>query len=490
MREIEPGSGWFFMTSRKRPSIIIATPDPAAEAVLQKCMASNYTVDAVSEQSRWLEVLQSRRYEFIFVDVRFLARNRAAHPAANDVQRSLGAFVNSHPTANIVILCPPQMIRDAVYAVKAGASDYLSYPISPDEVRYITENIYENRRKQSELDYLRDQFREKDAFDIFETQSLLMRSVYDKIRSVAPTRTTVMLLGETGVGKGVMAGLIHSYSNRKDQQFISVHCGAIPDTLLESELFGHEKGAFTGAVRRKLGKFEIAHGGTIFLDEIGTISAAAQIKMLQVLQDRSFQRLGGQDVFETDARIIAATNTDLKKMSVDGYFRKDLFYRLNVFPIEIPALRERKEDIPHLTAAFLKRLNLFYAKGIGDVHPLVMEALQTYEWPGNIRELENLVERSYILEKSTTLTPESFPSELFASDVPITPFKVNPAETLAEVRRRGIENLERQYLKEVLARTRGRIDRSAQTAGVSTRQLRKLLAKYAIRKEDFKQPEP
>jgi DNA-binding NtrC family response regulator len=303
---------------------------------------------------------------------------------------------------------------------------------------------------------------------------------------VAATRTTVMLYGETGTGKGVVARLIHQQSNRKNNQFISVHCGAIPDTLVESELFGHEKGAFTGAVKRKLGKFEIAQNGTIFLDEIGTISPAAQIKLLQVLQDRTFQRVGGEEEIEADARVIAASNLDLKEMCEQGKFRKDLYYRLNVFPIDIPSLSDRKEDIQLLVEKFLINLNQLYSKEITGVHAVVMEALKRYDWPGNIRELENLIERSYILETSSTLMPDSFPGELFTGDEPIAQIALNPSHTLAEVRSRGIENIERQYLAEILTLNKGRINRAATHAGISTRQLHKLLTKYGIKKQDFR----
>ena len=267
---------------------------------------------------------------------------------------------------------------------------------------------------------------------------------------------------------------------------ISVHCGAIPDTLLESELFGHEKGAFTGAVRRRLGKFEIATGGTIFLDEIGTITPSAQIKLLQILQDQTFQRVGGEETLEANVRVITATNTDLKKMCEDGQFRKDLYYRLNVFPIEIPPLRDRPEDIPHLVEVFLKRMNKFSSKEIHHIHPRVLEAFTRYSWPGNIRELENLMERAFILETSSLLTPESFPSELFESEVPSASVFFDTQLTLTEVRHRGIEDIERHYLKEVLAKNQGRIKESASVAGVTTRQLHKLMKRYGIRKEEFR----
>ncbi len=261
----------------------------------------------------------------------------------NGCKTALQKFWHLYPSIEIIVMSPQKMIREAVMAVKAGANNYLTYPINSDEVKYITESIYETIILQSELDYLRDQFWQTDSLEIVKTKNPVMKKVFENIRSVAPTKTTVLLIGETGTGKGVLAKLIHQHSNRKDAQFISVHCGAIPDSLLESELFGHEKGAFTGAVRRKLGKFEIASGGSIFLDEIATITPSAQIKFLQILQDRILHRVGGEESIETNARVIAATNTDLKKMCDDSQFRNDLYYRLNVFPVKIPPLRERTE---------------------------------------------------------------------------------------------------------------------------------------------------
>jgi DNA-binding NtrC family response regulator len=379
-----------------------------------------------------------------------------------------------------------EAIREAVMAVKAGASNYLTYPINPDEVKFVTESIVELAMMQSELDYLRDKFWQGDELEIVQTRSPEMIKVFEKVRSVAQTKSTVLLVGETGTGKGVLAKLIHKHSHRGASKFISVHCGAIPDTLIESELFGHEKGAFTGAVRRRLGKFEIAKGGTIFLDEIGTISPSAQIKLLQVLQDGIFQRLGGEETIEANVRILAATNIDLKKMCDEGRFRGDLYYRLNVFPIDIPPLRERKEDIPLLVDVFLKKLNKFYPKRIRAVHPLTMEAFQKYHWPGNIRELENLMERAYILETSSVLTPESFPRELFTAD-PVLPWGAGDSmPSLAEARRKGLEQIETSYLKRLLEAHRGRINETAKSAGVTSRQLHKLMKKYGLRKEDFK----
>ena len=464
-------------------NILLISPDLSTHEAIRASLGDRYRVEGAVSSAQGQEMFQARRYEVTFIDVSLLAENIDKR---NDYKNSLNRFFQAYPTAGIVAMCTRQTIREAVAAVKAGASDYLTCPVDPEEVKLILDNFYDQRIRDSELNYLWNQFWERDALDLVRTRSPLMRQVYEKLRSVAPTKTTVLLTGETGTGKGVMAQLIHKLSNRRDRPFISVHCGAIPDTLLESELFGHEKGAFTGATRRKLGKFEIARDGTIFLDEIATISAAAQVKLLKVLQERTYERVGGEQMLETHARIITATNMDLKEMTEAGTFRKDLFYRLNVFPIEIPPLRDHKEDIPLLADLFVQRLNQFYSKGVSGVHAPVMDAFQAYDWPGNIRELENLIERAYILESSRLLSPESFPGELFTAEAAVAQIPMDASQTLAEVRHRGVEHIERQYLKELLAAHRGRINPAAAQAGISTRQLHKLLTRYAIRKEDYK----
>jgi DNA-binding NtrC family response regulator len=457
-----------------------ATDDIAA---VRNALGPEFRFATAGDVPSALHILDRMRYELIFVDLDLLSM----FSAAKGVDAALQAFQQRHPTIELVIMTPPAQVRGAVGWVKAGVRDYISYPISHDEVKLVTESIAKSILRQSELDYLRDQFWKTDALEVVQTKSPSMIEVFKKIRSVASTKTTVLLIGETGTGKGVIAKLVHQHSNRQNAQFISVHCGAIPDTLLESELFGHEKGAFTGAVRKKLGKFEIANGGTIFLDEIGTLTPPAQIKLLQVLQDGTFSRVGGEETIRTNARVIAATNADLKQLSETGQFRKDLFYRLNVFPIELPPLRRRAEDLPHLIELFLKRLNREFQKAIHTVHPRVIEGLARYDWPGNVRELENLLERAYILENSSSLTPEGFPSELFEwqNTAAVMPFNVRLP--LAEARKLALEDFERQYIKGLVARNQGRINISAAEAGISTRQLHKLMSKYGLRKEAFKQ---
>jgi len=464
-------------------SILVVAKLQNTFRTLHSCFQSQCKVAKASDKNSALDMLKKRRYDFVFYDLEILKES----VSENDYKTALQPFWYLFPTIEIIIMSSQEMIRETMMAIKAGASDFLTYPINPEELRYLVENIHKSKIIHSELDYLREQFWQSNALDIIKTKNLVMQKVFDKIRAVAPTKSTVLLTGETGTGKGVLANLIHQHSNRGDEQFISVHCGAIPDTLLESELFGHEKGAFTGADRRKLGKFEIANGGTIFLDEIGTITPSAQIKLLQILQDQTFQRVGGEEVLKTDTRIIAATNTDLYRMCEEGQYRKDLYYRLNVFPIEAPPLRERIDDLPHLVKMILNKMNKIHLKDIYNFHPLVMEAFQRYSWPGNIRELENLIERAYILESSSILTPESFPAGLFESEAPSAMILTNSSLSLAEVRQKSMADIERCYLKTLLENNKGRIKDSAAAAGISTRQLHKLMIKYGIRKEEFKQ---
>ncbi|MDI6616325.1 MAG: sigma-54 dependent transcriptional regulator [Syntrophaceae bacterium] len=444
----------------------------------KRAVDETYSIDIA------LELLRARHYDFLFIDLEIL-RGRTG---GNGYKTALQPFWLAAPDLEIIVMSPPEQIREAVMAVKAGASNYLTYPLDPDEVKYVADSIYESIVMQSEFAYLRDKFWESDSLEIVQTRSPAMKQVFEKVRLVASTNSTVLISGDTGTGKSVLAKLIHRHSNRKNGPFISLHCGAIPETLLESELFGHEKGSFTGAVRRQLGKFEIAKGGTLFLDEIGTITPSAQIKLLQILQEGTFQRIGGEEVINADVRVIAATNTDLKKMIDSGAFRRDLYYRLNVFPIEIPALSERREDIRLFVEIFLKRLNQFSNKEIRDIHPDVLQAFMKYPWPGNIRELQNLIERAHIIEQSSVLTPESFPGELFENEPGTGGIRIDPSLSLKEIRQAGVEQVERLYLKEILAEERGNIGSSARRAGITTRQFSKLMNRYSLHKEDFKTP--
>jgi DNA-binding NtrC family response regulator len=463
-------------------SALLISNQSTDKAKIRSAFKTAIRLKTVSDVAGAIRAMDQARYDMVFADLELLkhhAYNTSPESVLQEIKRT------SSPI-EIVVMADSEKMRQAVQWVKSGASDILNYPLSQEQIRLVTDAIASSTLKQSELDYLRDQFWKADALDVVRTKSPAMTEVFKKIQSVSPTKTTILMSGETGTGKTVLAKLIHQHSNRQNAQFISVHCGAIPDTLVESELFGHEKGAFTGAVRKKMGKFELADGGTIFLDEIGTLTPPAQIKLLQVLQDGTFSRVGSEEAAQSNARVIAATNDDLKLLCEQGVYRKDLYYRLNVFPIDIPPLRERTEDIPDLIERFLDQLNREFQKRIVEVHPEVLKALSGYEWPGNVRELENLVERAYILENSTMLTPESFPLELFDEQQTTALLPMDTQLSLTNARKQALEDFERQYLKALLARNKGKINTSAKEAAISTRQLHKLMRKYDLRKESFK----
>ncbi len=432
-----------------------------------------------------LQTALARRIpDVLFVDVSWIDRSPVR--SIDTIRTALRALWTIAPNLEVIVLAKQDNIREAVKSVRAGADNYLTYPVSTEEAAYVLESLRESRMMQTELEYLRSADSGKIRVPLQQIKSPAMQTIFDKVCRVAATDSTVLLYGETGTGKGVLAKLIHAQSNRAKGPFIGVHCGAIPETLVESELFGHEKGAFTGASKRKSGRFEVASKGTIFLDEIGTISLSTQVRLLQVLQDKVFQRVGDVNDIPMEARIVAASNVDLEELVRKGEFRADLLFRLNVFPVKVPALRERREDIPLLAEAFLQRLRQQQLKKIHGIHPDVLEAFQRYAWPGNIRELENLMERAYILETSHMLSPDNFPQDLFSGGAPLTNVSLDLSLPLAEVRNQAKEQAQRRYIEELLAECKGRINLTAERAGITTRQLRKLLSRYDIDKARYK----
>ncbi len=449
---------------------------------IRDSLGRTFDIDLSRQLTPALQVMGRSRPDFIFIDIEILMQ-AASNSSFKALFQTIALIC---PNISIIVLSPAGLLPHAVKMVHEGAQSYLTYPLVADEIQLVVNSIIEQARARSELDYLRDQVWQEDDFELLNSKSPAMKTVFEKIRAVAPTRSTVLLTGETGTGKGFTARFIHKISQRKNDRFIEVHCGAIPDTLVESEMFGHEKGAFTGAFKRKLGKFELAGSGTIFLDEIGTITPPVQIKLLQVLQNGTFHRVGGEEEIQSDVRIIAASNIDLKQLRDEKLFRSDLYYRLNVFPVELPCLNERKEDIPQLVEIFLAKLNTFHSKAISQVHPKVLEAFLTYSWPGNIRELENVLERAYILESTSTLRPENFPVELFTHSPQPFSGTIDQGMTLAQVRKQEVERVEQKYLDLLLTKFGGRINATANAAGITTRQLHKLMKKHALIKETYK----
>ncbi|MBI9078797.1 MAG: sigma-54-dependent Fis family transcriptional regulator [Pseudodesulfovibrio sp.] len=462
-------------------SMIVTSEDSAREA-LEALLSPLGSTVSLNDIASVRPTLAASPVDVIFVDFDMLTEGGASY------SDGFSALCQGQAEVEIVILIQPEGMRRAVDALKAGASDYLTYPVTEAEVQGVLERLDKNLIMTTKQDYLKDQFWNEEALHVVRTDSQVMRDAFAKVRQMAGTRTTVLLTGETGTGKSLIAKLIHSHSTRKDSPFISVHCGAIPDALIESELFGHEKGAFTGAIRRKIGKFGQADGGTIFLDEIGTISQSMQVKLLNVLQERTIQRVGGDADILVDVRIISATNDSLWDLCEQGLFRKDLYYRLNVFPIEIPPLRDRKNDIFSFAEAFINHFNVQLGKSIKGLHPKVLNAFQRYDWPGNVRELENLVERACILEKGDVISAESIPNDILGPSRRCAETTTDISVALGRARQNVVDSFEKEYLSELLRATNGTIKDAAQWAGITPRQLHKLMSRHGLQRRNFRTP--
>jgi DNA-binding NtrC family response regulator len=367
------------------------------------------------------------------------------------------------PEMVVIIMTGYASVETAVAALKNGAYDYVTKPLDPDDIAHQIQKALSHRKVERENVRLRETVAEVQRPPDLVGQSQAMQKVFDAIETVAPTDATVLITGESGTGKEIVARAIHGGSPRKFQPLVAIHCGALTETLLESELFGHEKGAFTGAQYRKKGKFEIAEGGTVFLDEIGDISLKTQTDLLRVLQEREIVRVGGNQPFKVDFRCVAATNKDLELLIEEGKFRPDLFYRLNVFRIEIPPLRDRKDDIPLLVEHFVQKFSLAMNKRITRVAPAAMYQLQQYAWPGNVRELENAVERAMVVAQEPELREPDFILKARAA---------NGAES------KTLDDMEKAHILRVLEECGGNQTRTAEVLDIDRVTLHNKLKKY------------
>jgi two-component system response regulator PilR (NtrC family) len=368
----------------------------------------------------------------------------------------------------------------AVEALRMGAYDYLSKPFDVDELKIVVRNALERRQLKQENVLLKRALRTTHRFSNIVGRSDAMLSVFKLIETVAPTNSTILVTGESGTGKELVARAIHYNSMRRDRPFVALNCGALPETLLESELFGHMKGAFTGAASNKKGLIEVAEKGTIFLDEIGEMSPMMQVKLLRVLQERKFRRLGGTDELEATMRVIAATNQDLSKMVADGRFREDLFYRINVIPLHLPPLRDRSEDIPLLAEYFLTKYREQMDKPISGISQEALDHLEAYEWPGNIRELENVIERAVALEKTQAILLESLPEHIVRR-VPKGPAAAGSLPESGFDLEEHVKGLEREYIAQALNRAGGVQVKAAELLGMSFRSFRYYAKKYNLK---------
>ncbi|MGQ9532166.1 MAG: sigma-54-dependent transcriptional regulator [Desulfotomaculales bacterium] len=376
-----------------------------------------------------------------------------------------------NPKLPVIMITAYGTIQTAIEAMKLGAVDYITKPFDLDELKIVVRKALELSHLITEVAFLRAELAAR--YDRMVGESPAMQEVRRLIARVAGTDATVLITGESGTGKEVAALAIHQNSPRAKGPFIVVNCAALPEPLLESELFGHEKGAFTGAVARKQGRFELADGGTIFLDEIGEMPPAMQVKLLRVLQEKSFERVGGTETIKVDVRVIAATNRDLKAAIQEGKFREDLYYRLNVVPIRMPALRERKEDIPLLVEYFLQKFRPRYQAHT--ISPAAMELLRRYHWPGNIRELQNVIERAMIICQGEEILPEHLPPEIQAAPRPAGGLIVDfPDEGI------NLEQLEKELIIKALEKTGGNQTRAAQLLGITRSTLIYRMQKHGI----------
>lgn len=389
------------------------------------------------------------------------------------------------PDVSLIMMTAYGSIRSAVEAMKIGAYDYVTKPVSAEEIRLVIQRAFERQNLIIEIRTLRKELEERFGLDNIIGKSYAMQRVYDLILQVAITDATVLITGETGTGKELVAHAIHHNSKRKNCPFVVINCSALPESLLESELFGHEEGAFTGATKQRIGKFEFADTGTVFFDEMGNLPLSMQTKLLRLLQEKSFERVGGNQTIKVDVRVLAATNKDLNKLSEEGCFRKDLYYRLNVIPIQLPSLKERREDIPLLVTHFIEKYNKVFKKEIKSISQDVLNMMMSYCWPGNVRELENLVERTVIMAKDYVISEIELPMpnqkqarERF-EDADNDQITDNSLEDF-------LAHYENIYITKLLKRCKGRIDSSAKISGIDVKTLYRKMKKYNINKDIFK----
>jgi DNA-binding NtrC family response regulator len=427
--------------------LLVEDEGPLREAVAERLADSGFEVTQAESGEQALERLAEFAFDILVTDLRL--------PGMDGAQ-VIEAAVGRYPEIIAIVVTGYGTVRDAVDVIKRGAIDFVTKPFQFDELLHALNTALEQRRLRSENAYLRAQLQERYRFEGIVGKSRAMRDLFQLLETVAATGSTILITGETGTGKEVVARAIHHNSPRRAQRFVALNCSAIPETLLEAELFGHVRGAFTGAIGTRQGRLEQAHRGTLFLDEVGTMTVALQMKLLRVLQEREFERVGDSSTIRVDVRVIAATNADLARMVADGTFREDLFYRLNVIPVKLPPLRDRKEDIPLLVQHFLQK----YAADLGrppmTVSQAAMRALMAYAWPGNIRQLENAMERAVALSGGRSqLEIGDLPPEIQeASDpAPLAAGLALPEEGVDF--ERFIANIEREVIRRSLERTNG-----------------------------------
>jgi len=450
--------------------LLIVDDDQNLLDLLQMRLESEgHEVIATAREEEAIEAAKNHIFDLSIVDLQL------AHLNGISLMEDLHLI---QPGMPVIILTGYGSIESAVEAMRKGAFNYLTKPFEPEDLLLQVERALENRRLASEVKRLEGLLEERYGFDHIVARSEKMKRVLEMVSQIARTDSTVYIHGESGTGKELIAKAIHLGSDRKSQPFVAINCAALPEPLLESKLFGHEKGAFTGAVKSSKGLFAQAHEGTIFLDEIGDMSLTIQAKLLRVLQERKFYPVGSETLVEVDVRVLVATNQNLEDQVKQGLFREDLFYRIHVIPIYLPPLRERKEDIPLLVEHFLKKFNQQMKKEVRGLTPEAMQRLMLYDWPGNIRELEN------VIEFAMALTQNELISENLILQTKEKTISQEPLKPLKEAK----EAYEKTYLINLLQVCQGNVSQAARMAGKYRADFYDLLKKHGLKSEDFKKP--
>ena len=424
-----------------------------------------YEIRTASNGESCLKSLDDFMPDLVLMDIQM--------PGINGIE-TLKRIKEIEPLVPVVMMSAHGTIEKAVESMKLGAHDFITKPFASERLLVTVRNALTSSSLEREVDELRRELKDKYQFKNIVGQSGVMQEVFRNIEKVVNSNVTVLITGESGTGKELIAKAIHYHSKlRSDKSFVAVNCSALPETLLESELFGHEKGSFTGATGRRMGKFESADGGTVFLDEIGDMTPAMQAKVLRVLQEREFERVGGNELVKVDTRVISATNKNLEEAVKKGDFREDLYYRISVFPIKLPPLRERKEDIPLIAAHFLNKYSLQEGKQIEQISPEALELLMAYHWPGNVRELENTIERAVVL---------ATPPEIGARDLPASIRSLGEKKIYESDNKLSswIEKLEEQALKQALLECEGNISQTAKKLGIGRATIYRKAKKYGL----------
>ncbi|MGB2844787.1 MAG: sigma-54 dependent transcriptional regulator [Candidatus Aminicenantaceae bacterium] len=428
-----------------------------------------YKVETSLSAPKALEMIKNQDFDIVLSDIKL--------PQVSGME-ILKRVKEKNPDMPFIMITAFGTIKQAVEALKAGAMDYVVKPFDMEELKIIVAQGLEKGRLKQENIRLKRELKEKYSFKNIVGKSKKMKAVFSLLEKIADTDSTVLIVGESGTGKEIAARALHQLSSRQEKAFVSINCGAVPENLLESELFGHMRGSFTGAVANKKGMFEVAEGGILFLDEVGEMSPLTQVKLLRSLQDKKIRRVGGTEEILVDVQIIAATNQNLKKKIEEEKFREDLFYRLNVISFEMPPLRKKKEDLPLLVSHFLKKYCMEMGRKTMRVAPEVMNIFESYHWPGNVRELENVIERVVAIEKREIFTKESLPEELLSPQKkPETSYLLEPGFKLNA----HLDEIAQNYIMQARKAAGGNLKETASLIGVSYRTLRYLIDKYGLK---------